>query len=310
LAGVIWREFGANHRPAEADGGNNRAAVLETTLVARVMTENDIKGQLGPFDKVEPVGSPSGSGECWRVERQGTAQALKVIAKNPEPERFEREVEALKRVNSPRIVDVQDYGDDLKASDGTAYPYLISEFIEGGDVRGQLASGSIPDDTGLRAFLDGSVEGIEVLHDQHIIHRDIKPENVILRNGSWAEPVIIDLGLSRLLDLTTLTVYPWAGGTWPYMAPEQLRGERAIDRTDLWALAVVAGELASGQHPFWRGETSPPPDWDRRLQGGVTVPGTRPAGLRDFVSEAGNYAAYRRPSAVEARQLLNTAWPP
>lgn len=172
------------------------------------------------------------------MEHQRSVQALKVIVKNPEPERFEREVEALQRVNSARIVDVQGYGRDLEASDGKAYPYLISEFIEGGDVRDQLAGGVIPDDTGLRAFLDGCLEGIEVLHDHQIIHRDIKPENIILRNSSWAEPVIIDLGLSRLLDLTTLTVYPWAGGTWPYMAPEQLRGERAIDRTDLWALAV------------------------------------------------------------------------
>jgi serine/threonine protein kinase len=278
--------------------------------VPHVFTDTEIQAQLGPYDQVQAVGRPSGSGECWRLEKQGRAQALKVIVKNPEPERFAREVEALSRVSSPRIVDVQSFGDDLRAADGTVYPYLISEFIEGGDVRSQLANGVIPGDADLRAFLSGCLDGIEVLHGNQIIHRDIKPENIILRNGSWAEPVIIDLGLSRLLDLTTLTIYPWAGGTWPYMAPEQLRGERAIDRTDLWGLAVVGGELATGQHPFWHGETSPPTDWDRRLQGGIGVPGTRPAGLRDFISEVGSYPAYRRPSATEASQLLSTAWPP
>jgi serine/threonine protein kinase len=104
---------------------------------------------------------------------------------------------------------------------------------------------SLPDDYQLRAFLHGVANGLEVLHSNQIIHRDIKPDNIILRGGDWARPVIIDLGLSRLLDLTSMTVYPWAAGTWPYMAPEQLRGERAIDRTDVWALGVVAGELAT-----------------------------------------------------------------
>ena len=121
--------------------------------------------------------------------------------------------------------------------------------------------------------------------------------------------MLIDLGLSRLVDLSSVTVYPWAGGTWPYMAPEQLRAERAIDRTDLWALAVVAGELATGQHPFWRGEGTPPADWDARLQAGIAVPGGRPAGLRDWVREAGHYAAYRRPTASRARQRLDALWP-
>jgi eukaryotic-like serine/threonine-protein kinase len=69
-------------------------------------------------------------------------------------------------------------------------------------------------------------------------------------SSDWQQPVIIDLGLSRLLDLTTMTVYPWVAGTWPYMALEQLAGERAIDRTDIWALSVIAGELANGRHPF------------------------------------------------------------
>ncbi len=255
------------------------------------------------------MGSASGSGECWRI-RQGTdVFACKVVVHASQPERFEREVEALQRIHSPRVVGVRGRGELTTASDGQLHPYLLSEFVDGGDVRANMAASGAPDDGALRAFLDGVLEGVEQLHAADIIHRDLKPENIILRNGDWAQPVLIDLGLSRLVDLSTLTVYPWAGGTWPYMAPEQLRAERAIDRTDIWAVAVIAGELAAGTHPFWRGEATPPADWDARLQAGIAVPGSRPAGLRDWVRLAGNYAAYRRPDAATARQQLGALWP-
>ena len=276
----------------------------------RVMQDTEISAQLGPVDAVTPIGDPSGSGQCWRLEKGSNVEALKVIVKEPEPERFEREVTALARVNSPLVVDVRSHGDDLLAGDGTAYRYLVSEFIDGGDVRSHINSGAVPDDDQLRAFIHGVTSGLAVLHANQIVHRDVKPENIILRDGNWATPVIIDLGLSRLLDQTSMTIYPWAGGTWPYMAPEQLRGERAINQTDLWGLGVIAAELANGAHPFLRGETGLPADWVQRINGGAAVPGSRPAGLRDFVDATIQVAAYRRPSASDALQLLDAAWPP
>lgn len=276
----------------------------------RVVQDTEISDQLGPFDAVTPIGQPSGSGECWRLEKGPNVEALKVIVKEAEPERFEREVTALERVDSPLVVDVHRHGEDLVASDGTSYRYLVSEFIDGGDVRSHINSGVGPNDDQLRAFVRGVTSGLEILHANQIVHRDIKPENIILRNGDWATPVIIDLGLSRLLDQTSMTIYPWAAGTWPYMAPEQLRGERAINQTDLWALGVVAAEVANGAHPFLQGEKTLPADWDQRISGGAAVSGSRPAGLRDFVNATVQVAAYRRPSAPDARQLLDAAWPP
>lgn len=274
------------------------------------MQDTDISDQLGPFDAVTPIGLPSGSGECWCLEKGSNVEALKVIVEEPEPERFEREVTALERVDSPLVVDVHRHGENLVASDGTSYRYLVSEFIDGGDVRSHINAGAVPDDDQLRAFICGVTSGLEILHANQIVHRDIKPENIILRDGNWATPVIIDLGLSRLLDQTSMTIYPWAAGTWPYMAPEQLRGERAINQTDLWALGVVAVEVANGVHPFLQGEKALPEDWTQRISSGADVPGSRPAGLRDFVNATVQVAAYRRPSAPGARQLLDTAWPP
>lgn len=273
------------------------------------LVREDIERALGPCDEAARIGSPSGSGECWRVVRNGAVLACKIVVKESEPQRFEREVAAMERLQSPRIARVLGYGELVIADDGQTHPYLLSEFVPGGDVRHNLAIG-LPDDFQLRTFLGLVLEGIGELHAASVVHRDLKPENIVLRDGDWTSPVIIDLGLSRLVDRSSVTVYPWAGGTWPYMAPEQLRGERAIERTDLWAIAVVASELAAGAHPFLKDTYSGvPPDWDNRLKAGMAVPVNRPAAFREWIQEVGHYAAYRRPTATQARHRLDELWP-
>lgn len=273
------------------------------------VTQADIEREFGACDEAERVGSPSGSGECWRIRRGTNVHAVKVVLKESEPERFQREVAALERIQSRRVIRVEGHGELTTDFDGQTHPYLLSEFLDGGDVRANLVANGPPDDAQLRAFLDATLEGVEQLHAADIVHRDLKPENIVLLGGDWTRPVIIDLGLSRLVDMSSVTVYPWAGGTWPYMAPEQLRGERATDRSDIWAVAAIVGELAAGQHPWWQGEPALPTDWDQRLQSGIAVPGSRPAGLRDWVREGGDYRAYRRPPAARARARLGELWP-
>ncbi len=273
------------------------------------VTKADIETALGPCDEAARIGSPSGMGECWRIVQNGEVKACKVITKNYEEERFNREAEAMSRIDSPRVVRVLGRGKLTTDDDGQEHPYLLTEFLPGGDIRENIAANGWPDDTALRAVVLGVLAGLAELHSASVVHRDLKLENIILLEGDWTRPVIIDLGLSRLIDLSSLTVYPWAGGTWPYMAPEQLQGERAFDRSDVWAVAVIAAELASQRHPFWQGERNPPPDWDARMQAGMSIPGSRPAGLRDWLSQAGAYPGYRRPSAAGARQLLEALWP-
>jgi serine/threonine protein kinase len=272
------------------------------------VTRADVEGALGPCQEAARIGSPGGMGECWRIVQNGEVKACKVITRNYEAERFEREVEAMQRIGSSRVVRVLGRGMLTTADDGEEHPYLLSDFLPGGDVRENIAANGWPDDPQLRAFLLAVLEGVAALHRENVVHRDLKPENMILLNGDWTQPVIIDLGLSRLIDLTSVTVYPWAGGTWPYMAPEQLHGERAFDRSDVWAIAVIAAELASHHHPFRRGEPNPPSDWDLRQQAGMIIPGSRPAGLRDWLRSAGAYAGYRRPPAEDARQQLESLW--
>lgn len=279
---------------------------LPTSPYPRLVDADEVNNLLGPFDEIIPIGDRSGSGECW-VARNGTDRhVIKIVVHEHEPGRFEREVRALARISSSRLMRVIDHG-EIAARAGT-FPYLRSEFVPGGNVREHLARDPLPDDATIRAFLLELLRGLIELDEARIVHRDLKPENIVLRNGDWAQPVIIDLGLSRLVDASSFTVYPWAMGTWQYMAPEQLRAERANDRSDVWATAIMAAELAAGVHPFHRGEPTLPHDWDDRLQAGPTVPGSRPAALRDWIAAAAHYRAYRRPSAARSATDLEANW--
>jgi serine/threonine protein kinase len=274
-----------------------------------VVTAPELETQLGPFASIQPIGLQSGSGECWRVARGADEHVIKVIKQEPEPGRFERELRALRSISSPRVMKVYDDG-KVTAASGQEYRYLEGEYIPGGNVGENLQSKGLPSDDELRTFLVGALEGLIDLADHEIAHRDLKPENMVLRASAWGDPVIIDLGLVRLGAASSFTVYPWFAGTWPYMAPEQLRQERATQRSDVWALSVIAGLLASGSHPFLPGPLVYPGDaaWDSRLREGITTPGLRPAALRDWITATSQYRAYRRPGARAALDLINSTW--
>jgi serine/threonine-protein kinase len=96
------------------------------------------------------------------------------------------------------------------------------------------------------------VDALGIIWDRNVVHRDIKPGNIIIRpNG---RPVIIDLGIARLLDLSSLTLPAPAAGpcTPPYASPEQLRNDKPIIdvRADFFALGIISLQLHLGFHPF------------------------------------------------------------
>jgi serine/threonine protein kinase len=272
--------------------------------MTRHLSAAQVQAALGPFTRLDELGDPSGSGECWRAQKNGQDIAIKVIVREHEPGRFDREVRALERIESDRVMKVTESGTTDIA--GREFPFLISEFIPGSDVRRALNEG-VPTDIELRAFVLGCLEGVAELHAAGVVHRDIKPSNIMLRDEDWGDPVIIDLGLCRLVD-SSFTVYPWAGGTWPYMAPEQLRAERTFDRTDVWSVAVTTAEVAAGSHPFKAGEAAMPGDWMSRLARGIPPPGGRPYAFAEFLSHAGAFAAYKRPKAGTAHRELAEKW--
>jgi serine/threonine protein kinase len=150
------------------------------------------------------------------------------------------------------------------------------------------------------------LRGLVALHDREVVHRDVKPENLALRGGDWAQPVLLDLGLGRLLDSSTLTAYPAMVGTAPYMAPEIIEGRAARKGSDLWSLGVVTHLLLARQHPFY----SDPAEvldadeaYDRLIAGSPALPAGTPV-LSDLVSRLLAATSYSRGSAARALRDL------
>lgn len=210
---------------------------------------------LGAFDELETLGNGT-FGTTFKAVRGDDVYAIKVIHFPDMPEYlWRREVTSLRMVEHPNVVAFRDAG--RFEVDGKEYPYLECEFIDGGSVRDNLEAGRRPGSADeLRGLLTGLVSGVAEIHDLGIFHRDIKPENVALRGGDWGSPVLLDFGLAKVLDMSSHTHFGQLIGTKAYMAPEQLRGEPARKRSDLFAVALVVYEAGTGQHPFLTPDTA------------------------------------------------------
>lgn len=221
-----------------------------SALDPQILTEG-----LGAFDELEELGFGT-FGTTFRVVRGDDEYAIKVIhLEGLPPYLWEREIRALKAAEHPNVVAFRDSG-QFKHS-GRDYQYLECEYIDGGSARKNLDESSRPD-TGdkLRELLTGLLAGVAEIHDLGIIHRDIKPANIALRGGDWGQPVLLDFGLAKVLDMSSHTHIGEMRGTAAYMAPEQLRGRPARRRSDLFAVGLVVYEAGTGQHPFLTSATN------------------------------------------------------
>ena len=178
--------------------------------------------------------------------------ALKVLtpgtlANDTARQRFRREALALAKLNHPNIETVYEFGSE----DGV--DFLVMELITGIGLHYKLANGALPEKEVLRL---GSqlADGLEAAHAQGIIHRDLKPGNLHITKEDRLK--ILDFGLAQWIPTNdqdtlavTVTKAQEVTGTLPYMAPEQLRGQRADQRTDIYSAGAVLYEMATGKRP-------------------------------------------------------------
>jgi len=178
--------------------------------------------------------------------------ALKVLpagalADEAARKRFRKEALALSKLSHPNIAVIHDF-DTQEGVD-----FLAMEMVPGETISERLAGGPLPEREVCRLGAQ-LAEGLTAAHGEGILHRDIKPAN--LRITPEGQLKILDFGLARLVqlkgDATTqsLTEEGFAAGTLPYMAPEQLRGERAEERADLYAVGATLYEMATGTRAF------------------------------------------------------------
>jgi Serine/threonine protein kinase len=250
-------------------------------------------------------------GESWAYTVAGETKVAKILIDPVITSRqILRETEGLTRVTSPNVVRfVEAQILTLAAPVGNRVT-LIFEFVTGGDIARPLQAGQWPTETETAAFAKGVLAGLAALHAREVVHRDIKPENLARRGADWGQPVILDLGLDRLLDASTLTIYPAMVGTAPYMAPEVIEGRAARKGSDLWSLGIVLFLMLTRRHPFLPdpAEVLDRQDmYDRVVAGAPAPPSTVPEPLRTIVGRFLSPASFQRGSAARALAELEAA---
>ena len=218
--------------------------------------------------------------------------------------RLKQEARTASALNHPNICTIYEVGEDAGEM------FIAMEYIEGQTLGELLHQGPLPLEKVLR-YSSQISSALAHAHEKGVIHGDLKPSNIIVTPQGEAK--ILDFGLARRsnpaeFDRKTLETAPagddaaHGGGTFPYMAPEQIEGSEATARTDIWAFGIVLYEMISGTHPFL-GATlfllcnsilrDPP----------RALPPNAPAGLRTVVSrclEKEPERRYRRAGEVRA----------
>jgi len=216
--------------------------------------------RLGPYEIVAPLGS-GGMGEVYRARdgRLGRDVAIKVlpdaVARNPDRlARFQREARALAQLSHPAILSIFDFGTEGETT------YAVTELLEGETLRERLGREHLSWRRAVE-IATALAEGLASAHGAGIVHRDLKPENIFLTRDGRVK--ILDFGLARIepvqsggmgtLSLKPDSTLPGAVlGTVGYMAPEQVRGELADVRSDIFALGCVLFEMLTGKRAFQR----------------------------------------------------------
>lgn len=205
------------------------------------------------FDYIRPVGAGAFK-HTFLVRGPEGEHALKLVIGDIDPTRTAREIGALQACNHPSICRLHGVG---SVSHGDRIvTYLVEEFLAGGTLTEYL-SRQQPPNLDVASFMIALSEAIAHFAERNIVHRDIKPDNIMFRGDRV--PVLVDLGIARQLDASSLTrTWMMQGpGTPMYAAPEQLLNEKhLIDwRADQFSLGVTLSIVFLGVHPYAEGQS-------------------------------------------------------
>src|SRR6266404_4219992 len=211
--------------------------------------------------------------------------ALKLIrpelAKNPEVlRRFKQELILARQVTHKNVIRIFDLGQ----ADG--FKFITMDFVEGQDLRAVLLErGKLAPEQAARIMLQ-ICRALEAAHGEGVIHRDLKPQNIML--DASGRVYVMDFGIARSAYLPGMTQTGALIGTPEYMSPEQARGEKLTERSDLFSLGIIFYELLTGQSPY--PADAPLGTLWKRLQEKpkppVDVDSTIPKPLNDIVMKA------------------------
>jgi len=206
--------------------------------------------------------------------------------------RFRREVTAARRVHGRAVAAV------LDADTSGDRPWMATEYVEGKSLAEAVSERGQLDERLLTGLAIGLAEALVAIHDVGVVHRDLKPANIVL---AWDGPRVIDFGVASASDTTQHTGTGVLIGTIVWMAPEQLRGERAGPPADIFAWGACVAYAATGQPPF----RAPTPEAvGLRILSAAPELGAVPAALLPIVRAALDKDPARRPTAAQLRDRL------
>ncbi|MGQ0762503.1 MAG: protein kinase domain-containing protein [Acidobacteriota bacterium] len=208
-----------------------------------------------------------GMGEVWRARdpKLGRDVAVKVLpaalsADKDRLARFEQEAQAAGALNHPNILVIFHLGIHNGA------PYIVSELLEGESLRDTLDQRALTSRKATEYAIQ-LAHGLTAAHERGVVHRDLKPDNIFITKDDRVK--ILDFGLAKLVqpsgtitsqtDIATRKVHTHPGtvmGTVGYMSPEQVRGDPADHRSDIFSFGSILFEMLSGQRAFRRDTTA------------------------------------------------------
>jgi serine/threonine-protein kinase len=221
------------------------AAISETT-----QHRDLVNVRLGPYCLQREIGA-GGMGTVFLAQRvdaefdhRVAVKLIRGIATQGASQRLRRERQILADLNHPHIARLLDGG-----TTDSGQPYLVMDFIEGEAItvfcqrhKSTLAA--------RLELIQKVARAVHYAHQRLVVHRDLKPANVLVREDG--EPVLLDFGIAKLLDVNADTDSVHTGAGWftrGYASPEQLRGEAVSTATDVYALGVLLYEIVSGSVP-------------------------------------------------------------
>jgi serine/threonine-protein kinase len=221
------------------------------TAVIRALEVGDVLDHY----RLDAEVSRSGMSTLFRATDLRTGRAVAVKVPHPEMEadailleRFRREEEIGQEINHPGVVKTYD-GEERSRR------YMVIEWVDGRLLRAILnekglnAEGGLPVDRAV-ALTVAICEALDNLHKHGVVHRDLKPENIMVQEGDRIK--IIDFGIALKEDarrITHTSLTP-ALGTPDYISPEQVKGQRGDQRSDIYAMGAMLYEMLTGQPPF------------------------------------------------------------
>src|SRR5215510_4332033 len=216
--------------------------------------------RLGPYEIVTPLGA-GGMGEVYKANdtRLDRTVAIKVLPSHVSDdltlrERFEREARTIAALNHPHICTLYDVGHEADTD------FLVLEYLEGQTLADRLTKGALPLDQALQLAIQ-IADALDKAHRAGIVHRDLKPGNIMLTKSGTK---LLDFGLAKVTPavmaasglsiaptgISPVTMQGTILGTLQYMAPEQIEGQEADARTDIFAFGAVLYEMVTGEKAF------------------------------------------------------------